>query len=204
MDSVHRVPDNDSASIHNMTSITSFHSRFSSHQWMPSLEGSLPMKPTGGDPLVWTSFDVLAIMLHSIFQQRLKVPLNESHELPPVIVVQSPITPESYQQRLIQIMFETHRVTRFAVISQPIMTLYAMGRQNGIVIDSGDDSTTISPVYCGRVLTDAVCTLQIGGRQLTEYMIRLSGPSEHQYPQQSPSQMVLFVFSVLSIGLQSV
>ena len=112
------------------------------------------------------------------------------HEMPPVVVVQSPLTPDSYARKLTQIMFETHRVLHFAVVSQPVMALYAMRKESGIVIDSGYESTTISPVHCGRVLSDAVCTLKVGGRQLTEYMMRLSPPSEHQYPQRTHSQMV--------------
>jgi len=173
---------NTSPSTQSTDSILSSHEH---RQWIPNLRGSLPMKPTGGDPLTWTAFDILAIMLHSIFKERLRVRLDA---MPPVIVVQSALTPQSYTHKLTAMLFETHRLSHLSMASQPVMSLYAMRRESGIVIDSGYDSTTISPVLRGRVLSDAVCTLKVGGRHLTEYMMRLTVPADHQNPYRTLSQ----------------
>jgi len=137
----------------------------------------------------WSAFDVLAVMVHSLLS-RLRVP---GHEMPPVVVVQSPLSPESYSRRVSEMMFGMLGVPRFAAVPHPVATLYAMAKESGLVIDCGYSATTISPVYRGRVISEAVSTLNVGGRHLTEYLLRLSGtagPSGPQYPQRTHSQKI--------------
>lgn len=64
-------------------------------------------------------------------------------------------------------MFETFKVPRIYFARVPAMVMYASGRTSGTVVDIGEITSCISPVYEGFVLTDCVEYGTIGGHALT-------------------------------------
>ncbi len=70
-------------------------------------------------------------------------------------------------------MFETFNVPAMYLANQAVLSLYSAGRTTGIVCESGDGVTQAAPIYEGFYIPHAVAKIQIGGRDLTQFMQKL-------------------------------
>ena len=67
-------------------------------------------------------------------------------------------------------MFETFNVPTFYLINTQLLELYATGRSTGIVLHVEDRVTFIVPIIDAIVQDDAVITLNIGNKDLVDYL----------------------------------
>ena len=70
-------------------------------------------------------------------------------------------------------MFEEFGVPKLYLANQAVLALYASGRTTGIVVYVEEDCTYSVPIYEGYALPHATLRLDIGMRDLSEYLRKI-------------------------------
>ncbi|XP_041352930.1 actin-related protein 2 [Gigantopelta aegis] len=90
-----------------------------------------------------------------------------------VLLTEPPMNPMKNREKMVEVMFENYQFHSVHIAIQAVLTLYAQGLLTGVVVDSGDGVTHICPVYEGFSLPHLTKRLDIAGRDVTKYLIKL-------------------------------
>ncbi|CAE7937836.1 arp2, partial [Symbiodinium sp. KB8] len=90
-----------------------------------------------------------------------------------ILLTEAPMNPKANREKMMEIMFEKYNFSSAQVFLQAILSLYAEGLGSGIVVDSGDGVTHVIAVDEGYYIPHLTQRLDVAGRHITRYLIKL-------------------------------
>lgn len=107
--------------------------------------------------------EVKAVFSKIFSEVKASQPLKET----PVLITEALFTPLAQKIHLAKFLFETNNVPKVFFATQPVLSLYASGKIDGLVIESGDTFTQIVPVYSGYKIDRTASKVNFGGLDVT-------------------------------------
>jgi centractin len=126
---------------------------------------------------VVTDWDDMERIWHHLFMRELQVVPGDH----PVLMTECPLNPKKNRERAAELMFERFNVPAFFVSNQAVLCLYGSGRTTGVVLDIGDGVSYAVPIYEGFAISPAMTRVDMGGRDVTEYLRLLLRRGGHNF-----------------------
>ena len=134
----------------------------------PSLDLSYPLIENGGKI---SSKEEYIKDYEKIFHYIFKDTLGIEEFNYNIFIIDSIFTTVKEQEVIAQILFEKFGVYNLHFEPQSIMSLYSTSKTSGLIVNSGEMSTEIVPIYEGYIISDNINQFPIGGNILTKKFV---------------------------------
>ena len=116
-----------------------------------------------------TDWDSIETLWEHCLTERLKVDPADH----PIVYGFCPSEKKVAKERTVLIYFESLGVPGFFCAMNPLLSIYGAGRTNGLVVDSGEEMTSVISIIDGNKIEGANAVYEMGGSDVTKYMQRL-------------------------------
>lgn len=116
-----------------------------------------------------TSWDYMEKVWHHTFRNELRV-APDKH---PLLLTEPPMNPKAERERLARIIFDVFGAPALCTTTPATLALFSSGRTTGVVVDSGAGATQVVPIYEGCAVPHAILRVDIAGRDMTDFLMRL-------------------------------
>ncbi len=89
-----------------------------------------------------------------------------------VLVTEPPLNPKHSRERLTALMFDTFGVAGLYIGITSVLSLYAVGKFTGLVVEIGDRVTHIVPIFDGYALPHSTLRMHLAGSDITDDLLR--------------------------------
>ena len=90
-----------------------------------------------------------------------------------LMLSEPPSLASKYRAQQYEVFFERYSCDRVQSGVQGVLSLYSVGLTTGVAIDCGEGVTHCTPIFEGYSLPKANRRVDLGGRNITEYLVRL-------------------------------
>ncbi|CAH7411741.1 actin-like protein 9 [Phodopus roborovskii] len=111
-------------------------------------------------------WEAAELICHHILENDLRV-VTQDH---PLLFTDPPFSPASNREKLVELAFESLHSPAIYVASQSVLSVYANGRVNGLVVDTGHGVSYTVPVFQGYNLPNGIQRLDLAGHHLTTFL----------------------------------
>ena len=118
-----------------------------------------------------SNWDDMERVWHHTFYNELRIAPEEHC----VMLSESPFIGSDFanREKKIEIMFEYFNVPATYLAIDAVLAMYASGRTTGLALDCGFSKIHFVPIYEGYTLCHAMDRLNVGGRDIAEYLLKL-------------------------------
>ncbi|BGP40213.1 Actin-related protein 4 [Rhodotorula kratochvilovae] len=102
------------------------------------------------------------------FQDRLRI---KSLDEFPLLATEASWNTKENKEKMVELAFETWQAPAYYAVDKAVMSAFAAGKGSALIVDIGDELTTVTPVYDGFVLRKAIQKQPTGGALLSEVLL---------------------------------
>nr|MDO8115110.1 actin family protein [Candidatus Sigynarchaeota archaeon] len=114
------------------------------------------------------NWDAMDKIMRYLFYTDLRVdPAGRS-----LLITYNPAAQQADIEAIARFLYNMFHVSEVYVVPQAVLALYASGMDSGVVVDLGDTTGWIAPVYEGELIPAANQQFAMGGRDITQYLAR--------------------------------